>query len=414
MVIIQTMYKRNIEDKITEAIKDTPVIFLNGPRQAGKSTLMAMLQKKHKPASYVTFDDLAILEAASQDPLTFLESASTKHLIIDEVQKLPDLFPAMKLLVDRDRRPGRFLLTGSANILLLPQIAESLAGRTEILTLYPLSVGELQGKKETFIERVFSGEFQSENFEIDALCRLIHSGGFPEVIDRKNDARKKAWFRSYVDTILKRDVQNLAKIEGLTKLPNLLSLIGTYASGTIRYEDLSKSCQLPSTTLKRYLILLETFFLIHTLPAWSSNLGKRLVKAPKIYINDCGLLCYLLGLDLESVRPLTPDWGKLVETFVVNEVKKIATWSARPANLYYYRTYSKEEVDLVVESDRREVVGIEVKATKKLKSSDFKAMHRLKESAGDRFKRGVILYLGEQVLPFGPDMVAVPISNLWL
>ena len=251
---------------------------------------MQSLQTELKSAVYFTLDDLSSLEAARSDPIMFLERALADHIIIDEVQKAPELFPAIKMLVDKDRRPGRFLLTGSANILLLPKISESLAGRIEILTLYPLSVGELLDCHETFLDRLFAQDFSSTPCDLMQIQQWIHQGGFPEIIHRSSSKRKAAWFESYVETILQKDVQSLAKIEGLTKLPNLLKLIGTRSSSILRYEELSNASKLPSTTLKRYLTLLETFFLTHILPSWSNHKGKRLVKSPKIYINDTGLL----------------------------------------------------------------------------------------------------------------------------
>lgn len=407
------MIRRNILENILQAIADTPVILLNGPRQSGKSTLMEGLKKRLDSIDYFTLDDATTLEIVKRDPQLFLSQQPTDHIIIDEVQKAPDLLPAIKLLVDRDRRPGRFLLTGSADILLLPKISESLAGRSEILTLYPLSVGELKNKKETFIDRAYHGKFESLPTDLDELKILIHQGGFPEVISRKNDSRKRNWFYSYIETILQRDVQSLARIEGLTKLPHLLRLIATRPGAILRYEELSNTSDLPSTTLKRYLTLLETFFLTHTLPPWSSHKGKRLVKSPKLYINDTGLLSYLLDLNSKSLNPLSSEWGKLVETFVINEIKKIASWTEPRPRLYYFRTQDKKEVDLVIQSAEQKIIGIEIKASKTLHKNDFNPMHQLKESTGHLFHQGIILYLGDQVLPFGPDMYAIPISNLW-
>jgi len=238
------MFRRNLLDNVLQAVEDTPVIFLNGPRQSGKSTMMESLKKSLDSVDYFTLDDATTLEIIKRDPQLFLSQQSANHIIIDEVQKVPNLLPAIKLLVDRNRQPGRFLLTGSADILLLPKISESLAGRSEILTLYPLSVGELKNKKETFISRAYQGNFESLPTDLDELMMLIHQGGFPEVISRKNDNRKRAWFHSYIETILQRDVQSLARIEGLTKLPHLLKLIATRPGAILRYEELANTSDL--------------------------------------------------------------------------------------------------------------------------------------------------------------------------
>jgi len=293
------MIRRNIWNSLAEAMADTPVVLINGARQTGKSTLAKWYTENISGGRYLTLDDATVLAAATQDPAGFL-SGLDGPVVLDEIQHAPGLFPAVKAEVDRDRRPGRFLLTGSADVLLLPDLSESLAGRMEILTLWPFSDGEMMESNASFIDQVFSENSvsspQSPESRQELLQRII-IGGFPEVVSRKDARRRNAWFGSYITTILQRDVRDLANIEHLTLLPRLLSLLATRSSCLLNYSELSRSLALPQSTLKRYMALLETTFLVQLLPPWSANLGKRLVKSPKIMLCDTGLMAYLLGMD---------------------------------------------------------------------------------------------------------------------
>jgi len=291
------MIRRNIEDSLRAAMADTPVVLINGARQTGKTTL-AQMMAAGSGAQYFTLDDAATLALAAGDPAGFIRNLP-RPIVLDEIQKAPALFPAIKLAVDRDRRPGRFLLTGSANAMTLPRLSESLAGRMEILPLFPFSAGELAGVTEGFLPRLFGGTLapsKPPSARADIAARLTR-GGYPEATQRRADDRRTAWFASYISTILQRDVRDLARVDGLHALPNLLKLLAARASGLLNLADVGRDAGLPHTTLTRYLALLETVFLVHRLPAWSRNLGQRLVKAPKLHLVDTGLACHLPGAD---------------------------------------------------------------------------------------------------------------------
>ncbi|MGH9854196.1 MAG: ATP-binding protein [Blastocatellia bacterium] len=412
------MYKRLLRPQLLDALADTPVVFLNGARQTGKSTLVRDLADGAHPARYLTFDDAAVLAAARHDPAGFVAGLEGP-VIIDEVQHAPDIFPALKLAVDRDRQPGRFLLTGSANILLLPRVSESLAGRMEILTLWPLSQGEIEGIEENLIDHLFSAQFalpriapKDISTRADLLDRVAR-GGYPEALGRKTEERRRDWFSAYITTILQRDVREMANIEGLTELPRVLTLLATRASSLHNLAEISRGVSIPQTTLRRYLTLLETTFLLAPLPAWSSNLGKRLVKAPKLALSDTGLLTYLLGATKERLAEDSSVLGRALENFVVTELRKQSSAGKTKPQLFHFRTESDQEVDVVLEDAAGRLVGVEVKANAAVTGGDFKGLRALQEMTGKRFTRGVVLYTGAESVPFGPDLFALPIESLW-
>jgi uncharacterized protein len=406
------MIQRNISNALAEAMADTPVVLLNGARQTGKSTLAKWHTESISGGRYLTLDDATVLAAATEDPIGFL-SGLDGPVVLDEVQHAPGLFPAIKVQVDRDRRPGRFLLTGSADVLLLPNLSESLAGRMEILTLWPFSASELRESSESFIDGAFSeGVFlpQSTESRQELLQRII-TGGFPEVVSRKSARRRNAWFGSYITTILQRDVRDLANIEHLTLLPRLLSLLATRSSCLLNYSELSRSLGLPQSTLKRYMALLETTFLVQLLPPWSANLGKRLVKSPKVMLCDTGLMAYLLGVD--SGRDIPEHAiGSLVENYAVMELRKQAGWSSTRTSLYHFRERTGKEVDIVLENAAGQVVAIEVKASSTVAKNDLKHLKFMRENLGDRFLRGIVLYLGTEQVSFDETLRAVPLGVL--
>ena len=409
------MIKRHISASLLEALADTPVVLLHGARQTGKSTLTQWLASNQHPSRYLTLDDAGILAAAREDPTGFV-TALKESAVIDEVQRAPELFMAIKAAVDRDRRPGRFLLTGSADVILLPRLSESLAGRIEILTLWPLSQGEIEGTKETFIDILFSSELPTKiktRQDWAELLGRILQGGYPVVQERLTQARHKAWFSSYVTTILQRDVRDLSGIEGLTLLPRLLSLLAARSTSLLNFSELSRSVAIPQTTLKRYMALLEMTFLIQTLPAWSSNLSKRLVKTPKFVLNDTGLMAYILGLSRERLTMESTLAGPLLENFVSMELRKQAAWSKIQPQLFHFRTLAGQEVDIVLEDAAGKLVGIEIKASATVGGGDFRGLRTLAELTGKRFQNGAVLYTGSECIPFGARLYALPVSALW-
>ncbi len=410
------MYLRNLTQNIVEALGDTPIVLLNGARQTGKSTLVQWICRNQHPAQYVTLDDVSVLSAAQADPAGFL-SGFNGPLVIDEIQRVPELFLALKAEVDRERAPGRFLLTGSANVLVLPKLADTLTGRMEILSLWPFSQGEIQSHKEVFVDAIFSPEyFPSQKIaqERDSLLQSILTGGFPEVIQRKTEARRKAWFNAYIATILQRDIRDLSRIEGLASIPRLLSLLAVRSSHLLNFSEISRASALPQATLKRYMALLEATFLIKLLPPWSANLSKRLVQSPKLFLMDTGLLGYLIGMDKDRLNAEPELAGPLLENFVIMELTKQISWSqTRPAMFHFRTQVGGKEVDIVLEDAAGRIVGIEVKATHTVKSGDLAGLKLLAEETRNRFVRGIVLYTGSQSIPFGSNLLAVPVSALW-
>lgn len=408
------MIRRNLTASLLEALSDTPVVLLNGARQVGKSTLVQSLPNS-RAARYFTLDDATVLAAATADPAGFLAGIDSP-VILDEVQRAPDLFLAIKADVDRDRRPGRYLLTGSADIFLLPRISESLAGRMEVLTLWPLSQGEIEHIRESFIDALFAPTFQPPPGDLPDRSRILERamrGGYPEMLGRSSESRRRAWFGSYTATILQRDVRDLANIEDLSALPRLLSLLAARATTLLNFSELSRSIGLPATTLKRYFALLEATFLVRPLPAWSDNLSKRLVKSPKILLTDTGLLSAALGLTRERIEEEPQLAGPLLESFVLMEIRKQAAWSETQPSLFHYRTQAGQEVDLLLEDARGRIAAVEVKASATVQEKDVRVLLDLAHTLGKRFVRGVVLYTGERAVPFSDKVVALPMGALW-
>lgn len=409
------MYPRNLLACVREALEDTPVVLVNGARQTGKSTLAQALTSDEFPARYLTLDDASVLSAALTAPEDFL-AGLTGQTILDEVQRAPELLVALKAAVDRQRTAGRFLLTGSADVLMLPRVSESLAGRIEVLTLWPLSQGEIEGVREGFIDRLFSPvpleQPPGAVLDRDELAARMNAGGYPEALARPTPRRRRAWFDSYVSTLLQRDVRDIANIDRLADLPRLLALLATRVGSLLNFAELSRSSGIAQSTLKRYMALLEMTFVIGFLPAWSGNLGKRLTKAPKLILSDTGLAASLLGLD-EAAPPDSPLFGQLLENFVAMEVRKQVAWSERRPRIYHFRSQTNQEVDLLLEDAAGRVVAIEVKASGRVREREFRGLRYLREELGKRFVRGIVLYTGSETISFGPDLQALPMASLW-
>ncbi len=404
------MYQRNVTSALSAAMTDTPVVFIGGPRQCGKSTIAKMLGQH-----YITLDDPTVLSAFKNDPIMMLENLPIGS-VIDEVQRAGDVMLSIKKIVDEDRVPGRFILTGSANILTLPTVADSLAGRMEVHTLWPLSQGEIRGRKERFIDVIFSKSKLSNinsNLTFYELAEMMSFGGFPEVIQRSSAKRRDEWFNSYITTILQKDMQDLANIDHITHIPNLLQILANRASNLINFADVAVSTGIPLTTLRRYMALLQSMYLIIILPAWFTNLEKRVVKTPKIHFNDTGILCHLYQADVDAMMQKPHFIGRIVENFVVMELMKQGTWSDISVSFYHFRTHAGAEVDFVMESGNGTIVGIEVKTSSNVSILDFKGLKVLAAASGEKFHRGVVLYMGDQIIHFADNMIAMPMAALW-
>ncbi len=407
------MLARHAAAPLRTALADRPVVLLHGARQTGKTTLVRAVAKEIE-AQYVTLDDLTMLAAARGDPAGFL-AGFKPPLVLDEVQRAPELLLAIKAAVDRKRTPGRFLLTGSANVLLVPRVAESLAGRMEIVNLWPFSQGEMEGAVEGFIAAAFGDAepvLPRRSSSVPLPDRVLR-GGYPEAVPIESAERRRAWFDAYVTTILQRDVRDLARIEGLTELPRLLALLASRPMAQLNYAELSRGTGLPQSTLKRYFALLETMFLVQLLPPWHTNIGKRLVKTPKVLLTDTGLAAHLMGIDDTRLVHDRSFLGGLLESFVAMELVKQAGRCVDPPALYHFRTHEGDEVDLVLERRGGAVVGVEVKSAATVSTADFKGLRTLAEAAGRRFRRGIVLYTGAEIVPFGSRLVALPVEALW-
>lgn len=415
------MFPRHVEPLITEALADTPVVLLNGARQTGKSTL-AQAVARAQGRRYLTLDDRVTLAAARADPTGFVASLEPM-VVIDEVQRAPELLLDIKASIDRERRPGRFLLTGSADVLLLPQVADSLAGRMEVLTLWPLSSAEIAGnagfnRADALFDAPFA-VFTAPPCERATLADTLARGGFPDAVSRATPRRRGAWFDAYVETLMQRDVRELAQIDQLSQVPPLLQLLAIRSASQLNLAELSRSLALPQTTLRRYFTLLQTLFLVHLVPAWARNPGKRLVKTPKVVLCDSGLTCALGGVG--GVRGLEPAAlaaapglpGGLVETWVANELVRHLAFSTRGLSLWHYRTQAGAEVDFLLEDRQGALVGIEVKASASIDERDFKGLKHLQDTEPEAFRRGIVLYGGREVVAFSERLLALPLSWWW-
>lgn len=407
------MFKRYIKPLLTKALKRSPVVLLNGARQIGKTTLALEFMKENN-YTYVTFDDEITYLAAKSNSTDFL-STINKPLIIDEVQRVPEIFLAIKRDVDNNRVAGRYLLTGSANPLLIPRLGDSLAGRMEVINLMPLSQGEIYNHEEQFIDTIF-GKKQlkspQKSLTKKALYTRVIMGGYPSVQNLTVEDQE-AWMRNYLNLILQRDIKDLAQIEKITELPNLLKILAVRASNLLNVAEVARDSKISAKTVHRYIALLETIFMVNLKQTWSNNATSRITKAPKLYLVDSGLLAYLLDVSLEKLLDDNLHTGKIMENFVMNELQKQSTWSKLHVQMYHFRTSSGEEVDIVLEDRSGNIVGIEIKNSTTVNPSDFKGLRYLREKAKDNFIKGIVLYTGSQYIPFEKNLFALPINALW-
>lgn len=412
MVNLSQRLPRRLEAKIREALNDTRVVLISGPRQSGKSTLAGVIGGADR--RYVDLDDALTLAEVEANPSNFIAGIDGP-VTIDEVQRVPELFLAIKQKVDRDPRPGRFLLTGSANYLVLPRVADSLAGRIEILTLWPFAQTELERSTGNLVDSWFAdGPLPKTppNDRNDVLLRLLR-GGFPEAVARGTD-RRAAWFASYVTTVVEREVRNVADISGVGALATSLRLLGARTSSVLNVAELSRATGTPHTTLQRYLGILEATYLMRRIPAWSGGLGNRALRHPKVVLCDTGLAAHLQAVDAERLRRDPSLVGPLLETFVAMELFKHIGWSKARASLFHYRTRGGgNEVDLVLERADGALVGIEVKATDRPGERDLKALREFSELTRRKFKRGIFLCMARTPQSITPYFHVLPLSALW-
>ncbi len=407
----QYIYKRLIEARIGEAMVDTPVVLVAGPRQAGKTTLVRQIAAKG--VRYLTLDDELTLLAAREDPVGMIRSLD--RAVIDEIQRAPQLLLAIKKAVDDDRRPGRFLLTGSANLMSLPTVTDSLAGRMETLTLLPLSQSEMHGSASNWIDSVFSGHILTVTQPLinNDLIETVLRGGYPEAVSRTVQKRRLAWGRQYINSIIQRDVRDVAGIEKLDQLPRFVRALAQVSGQMCNYTHLGSQVGLDHKTTSRYIGVFEQMYLLSRIDVWARNRLKRMVKTPKAQFIDSGLLSTLADVTLELVQKDRSRFGHILESFVFGELLKHTTSAEGDFRILYYRDHDQCEVDFVIENTAGHVVGVEVKATATIKGTDLRGLKRLASVAGEQFKLGVVLYDGLETLPLGESLWAVPLSSLW-
>ncbi|MFO7713143.1 ATP-binding protein [Desulfosarcina sp.] len=405
------LYPRLIKDRVTEAMADTPVVLLAGPRQAGKTTLVRQLADRDM--RYLTLDDELTLLAAREDPVGMVRSLN--RAVIDEIQRAPQLLLAIKKSVDEDRRPGRFLLTGSANLMVMPAVADSLAGRIETLTLLPLSQSEMHGSSVNWLDRVFSGPLPevATPFVGGDLVETVLRGGYPEAVARSTARRRTAWARQYTDALIERDVRDVAGIEKLDHLPRFLRALAQMAGQMCNYTQLGGQVGLDGKTAARYIGVFEQMYLLQRVEVWARNRLNRIVKTPKVQFVDSGLLSTLMDLTADTVQQDRTRFGMVLENFVFAELLKHTTTAEGDFRMLYYRDHDQIEVDVVIENAAGQLVGVEIKAAATLRESDLRGLRRLKTVAGGAFRLGVILYDGIEILPLGDRLWAAPLSTLW-
>ena len=424
-------HPRFVKQALNEALADSPAVLIHGPRQCGKTTLakrvglVELLWNGERlkwneetllwdGSKYITFDDEVARSAADADPIGFVGDLPDK-VILDEVQRVPSIFSALKLEIDRQRSPGRFLLTGSAQVLLVPKLSDSLAGRLEILRLHPLAQCELSGNLPSFLNRLFAGNFETVQISrlSDELIGRIVGGGYPAALQRATERRRRNWYVDYVETQLQRDVRDMAQISDLGAMSRLLNVAATQTARLYNLLEMSTPFQLSRPTIGKYVELLERVFLLERVPAWQNSRLKRLIKAPKLHIGDSGLGCALIGANSQTLKTDRELLGQYLETFVYQELRRQASWFGETLSFFHYRDKDKAEVDIVIERGAMAVAGVEVKASSTVRDSDFIGLRRLRNVIGKRFAAGVVLYDGETCAGFGDGMYAVPIRFLW-
>lgn len=405
------MYPRFIERRVREALTDTRVVMICGARQSGKTTLAAQISDQTLP--FFTLDELATFRTATTDPVGFIREHD--RAVIDEVQRVPELIPVIKVAVDTNPVPGRFLLTGSANLMTVPHVSDSLAGRIETVHLMPLAQSEIQDKPSSFLKQVFSGQAPSTRSATvgKALVEVVLAGGYPEAISRLKWERRQRWHLNYINSIIQRDIRSLARIEQLNLMPKFLRILAEHSGQLVNYSKLGSTLDMSHVTTRKYIGIFENLFLVHTLQPWYTNTLKRLVKTPKLHFLDAGLLAALKGITPKHLHRDRSRFGPILETFVFGELMKLAGWADDRYDFWHFRDKEKNEVDIVIENGQGQVVGIEVKAAATIAHKDFAGLRRLAADCGDRFVLGLVLYDHEYTLPFGDRMYVAPISTLW-
>jgi uncharacterized protein len=410
------LLRRAIEERYRETVAARRVTIVTGPRQSGKTTLVA--SQLSGAATMRSLDEQGVLDAALQDPAGFV-ALGGRPLIIDEVHRGGEpLVRAIKAQVDRDRSPGQFVLTGSSNFLTVPTISESLAGRAGFLEVWPFTQGELAGISDRFVDLLFTGakalaDYRPSGINREELLQRVCTGGYPEVHELP-PRQRPGWFRDYVRTTIERDVVELSGIRKVAEMRQLLRLLAARSSCELVMQSLIDDSALERQAVYDHRGWLETIHLVTTLPAWSRNLTRRVKKRPKVFLTDPGLAAWLMGKTPAALEnPTDPATGRLVETFVFAELHRQLTWAATDATLFHWQDRSGGEIDFVLEAADGRVVALEVKTGQTPKREWLHQLEHMRDTLGDNFIAGVVLYGGQHVLPFGDRLMAAPISALW-
>lgn len=408
----QIYYQRFLAVKLQEALSDTPVVMINGPRQSGKSTLIKQIAMQDR--TYITLDDVNLLDIARNDPIGLIRNAN--FLAIDEIQRAPELLLAIKKSVDEDRRPGRFLLTGSANIMTMPKISDSLAGRMETLHLLPLASSEIYFGKGHWLDFLFSGEItkiisspKKAKFDLD---KQLITGGYPEAIARKKSERRETWFLQYLEALIARDFQENDQIHKIEVVEKLLKIIAQMSGQLCNTTEIGSKIGIDAKTATKYISILERIFLVRRVSQWSANNYSRIIKMPKIFFLDSGLQCSLMRINEDNFEQERTKMGHILETFVFSELLKMISWARKPYAIYTYRDKDQIEVDFIIEDNRNRTIGVKVKRSATIRSEDFKGLKKIEKMAEASFILGVVLYDGNEILPISKKMWAIPISSI--
>lgn len=410
----ERLVPRHIRRDVVDALAESRAVAVLGARQVGKSTLLTQIASAEHPARLISLDDEATADAARADPTGFIAEVDGP-VAIDEIQRAPALLLAIKRRLDTNQARDQFLLTGSANILSLPTVADALPGRVEYLTLWPLSQGEIHGVHERFIDNLFDGHSPrvlGAPVGRTALAPALVAGGYPEMQGRSSRGRAR-FFSSYLASIIGRDLDDIANVRNVESLERLLFVIGARSGSLTSFHGIGRELGLNASTIRSHTKILEDLFLVRQIKPWHANLGSRQIKSSKTYVVDSGMLAHLIGADEQRIATDGAVAGTMLESFVAMEIVRQADWAELPVSLFHYRDKQRRVVDIVIERHDGDVVGIEVKASATPAAKDFAGLRHLRDTLGARFKAGVLLHTGADTLPFGERLAAVPVSGLW-
>ena len=396
-----------------KALKNRRVVAISGARQTGKTTLTS--QAVTDDGIFRSLDNAALLRAANDDPNEFVKNPASGTMVIDEIQKVPQLMSEIKLAVDKDNRPGQYLITGSTNLQTIASIDDSLAGRIKHIRLRPLTIGEILGKKSTFLQRVFEGKFpvQIKGYDKDAIFDLAFFGGYPEALRISDPKDRKEWHRDYLNSIIKKDINDVEKIRRLDTVVDLVKIMAGWSGKYMDKSQLSAALEVSRPTLAIYFNALESLFIFERVSPWTKTDYDLAGKKSKIYMTDTGLMTSLLNWKREDVVLNSDRSGKLMETFVFQELAAQVDLDG-DYSLYQYRDAKKREIDFIVEKEDEGLAGFEVKASRSVSKDDFAPQIWFRDNiVKNKPYRGIVLYSGEDVLSFGDDMLAVPIAAFW-